>query len=962
MTMVIAVLMRMESATWMVIMTVLGLVMLIAVAAAASAGVSACREARRRDAPAFALSSAPLGSELAVAWAPGHCATLPSPDAVAGHRRDARVSARGIAVSRPATLSHCVLGACVDTVAAAGSARFCIAPTAQRCCRAFARCRARPDRLIVPQIGCLCANLDGTNHGTHLITGGLGSLGLSAARLLCGRGSRSLLLLGRSGRGAPCARLLGGGQSPRGSVWRCQVSTHGSDVGLSSDGGRSCAVAVAVSGCCWRWPCRGPVCGRGFVGGFLHAGGVLRDRAACGQSVGCFRAVGAPKAGGLRLARWWLGGAHPLSWAVMYSSTSSLLVSAGLASYGAFNALLDARCASAQASGLPRVSVQWGAWSGGGMATETAALRSRLASAGIGMVEPSSGLAALECCIADVWCLSLGGMPLVTASPFDAARLSEIPSRLLPQAVAELGAAASPASASAFAAACRSSDAGGGGVARPSPRSGAVTPRRSVFAPLPLSSVASSVSRVVFEVLGRSDIGGGDALMDAGLDSMSSTQLQEGLGSSLGLSLPATLAFDYPTIDAIAVYAHACVALSSGPGDGTPFACCARRSGALLARSLCDCVPPNGGSCGRPCARLCHEIWVGAGCGAGRFEAAARDSCVVVPPSRWDCDALFSATSRFGAIMRDVSEVDLAAFRLSVPDGTQMDPQHRLLLGVSSRCLPLPMSSESTSARCGVAVGIGGFEYGPIYSRHGGARTSSSVTSFNLSVACGRLSFFHGLQGPSYSIDTACSSGLTSIHVGCAGIAAAECSSSLALSVNLNLGSSGVHARQAASMLASDGRCKTLDSRANGYVFGESCTCALLLAGGDGPGALVAGSSVNQDGRSSTLTAPNGPSQQRVIASAVLSAGAAGSAVRALQMHGTGTPLGDPIETSAAAAALCQAGGRATPLCLEAVKSAVGHAEWSAGAVGALQASMSLRSRSGAGAVSYTHLTLPTKA
>ena len=299
--------------------------------------------------------------------------------------------------------------------------------------------------------------------------------------------------------------------------------------------------------------------------------------------------------------------------------------------------------------------------------------------------------------------------------------------------------------------------------------------------------------------------------------------------------------------------------------------------------------------------------------------------------------------------MRDVSEVDLAAFRLSVPDGTQMDPQHRLLLGVSSRCLPLPMSSEGTSARCGVAVGIGGFEYGPIYSRHGGARTSSSVTSFNLSVACGRLSFFHGLQGPSYSIDTACSSGLASIHIGCGGIVAAECSSALALSVNLNLDSPGVRARQAASMLASDGRCKTLDSRANGYVFGESCTCALLLSGGDGPGALVAGSSVNQDGRSSTLTAPNGPSQQRVIASAVLSAGAAGSAVRALQMHGTGTPLGDPIETGAAAAALCQARGREAPLCLEAVKSAVGHAEIAAGAVGALQASMSLRSRMGAG-------------
>ena len=413
----------------------------------------------------FSISAAPYGCCVRVPFDrdPGRSVPTPCPGTVTGHRRDICLRVGSATLCSPVPLSRVVRGACILALATvsslARSDRRAAAVTHIGCgvARWHTHTQPQTDNTITRRRANIGSALTGARESTSLITGGLGSLGLSAARLLCGRGSVSLLLLGRSGRGAPCARLLGSARSSRGSVRGCQVSTHGSDVGHSSDGGRICAVAVAVSGWCWRWPGGGPACGRGFVGGFLHAGGVLRDRAACGQSVGCFRAVGAPKAGGLRLAQWWLDGAHPLSWAVMYSSISSLLGSAGQASYGAFNALLDARCASAQASGLPRVSVQWGAWSGGGMATEAAGVRCKLASAGMGMVEPSSGLAALACCIADAWCLSLGGLPLVTVSPFDAARLSEIPSRLLPQAVAELAAAASPAPASALAPGRRSS-------------------------------------------------------------------------------------------------------------------------------------------------------------------------------------------------------------------------------------------------------------------------------------------------------------------------------------------------------------------------------------------------------------------------------------------------------------------------------------------------------------------------
>jgi acyl transferase domain-containing protein len=153
-------------------------------------------------------------------------------------------------------------------------------------------------------------------------------------------------------------------------------------------------------------------------------------------------------------------------------------------------------------------------------------------------------------------------------------------------------------------------------------------------------------------------------------------------------------------------------------------------------------------------------------------------------------------------------------------------------------------------------------------------------------------------------------------------------------------------------MLAPDGRCKTLDGGADGYVRGEGCEVLLLVAAGSGDAAVaggcavLCGSAVNQDGRSSSLTAPNGPAQQEVIGLALRSGELTGGAVGALQMHGTGTALGDPIEVGGAAAVLLGEAGRA-PLVLSAVKSFVGHAECAAGLTGVAAAVAALAKRRG---------------
>ena len=165
-------------------------------------------------------------------------------------------------------------------------------------------------------------------------------------------------------------------------------------------------------------------------------------------------------------------------------------------------------------------------------------------------------------------------------------------------------------------------------------------------------------------------------------------------------------------------------------------------------------------------------------------------------------------------------------------------------------------------------------------------------------MAAGRLSFTFGLKGPAVSIDTACSSALVAAHHGVQQLRGARLHPVLAAGVNLMLSEATSAAAQAAGMLTPDGRCKALDAAADGYVRAEACTALLLSASSSSDGSsssgtaeaavYLAGSSVNQDGRSSSLTAPNGPSQQAVIRGALQAAGMQPHSIGALDMHGTG--------------------------------------------------------------------------
>ncbi|KAI8473968.1 MAG: beta-ketoacyl synthase, partial [Monoraphidium minutum] len=234
-----------------------------------------------------------------------------------------------------------------------------------------------------------------------------------------------------------------------------------------------------------------------------------------------------------------------------------------------------------------------------------------------------------------------------------------------------------------------------------------------------------------------------------------------------------------------------------------------------------------------------------------------------------------------------------------------MDAQQRLLLEAAHEALwaagagagPAGSSGGAAAAlgpdAC-VAVGIASAEYNNWVLRRAGQPASAyGATGGALSVASGRLAFIYGLRGAAVSVDTACSSSLVAAHFAAGQIAGHASAGGVAAGAGLLLSPEPTAMFAKAGMLAPDGRCKTLDAAADGYVRAEAVGVlalrALAATGGGACLAILAGSAVNQDGRSSGLTAPNGPAQQDVVRAALAAAGLSPGDVAAVEMHGTGT-------------------------------------------------------------------------
>ncbi len=299
-----------------------------------------------------------------------------------------------------------------------------------------------------------------------------------------------------------------------------------------------------------------------------------------------------------------------------------------------------------------------------------------------------------------------------------------------------------------------------------------------------------------------------------------------------------------------------------------------------------------------------------------------------------------------GGYLPDVLGFDARFFGISPREARSLDPQHRLLLEVVWEAFEdAALPPEDVAERTGVYVGITGQDH-RLWDE--GEPNASWLIGNGHCFAAGRLAYTLGLRGPALALDTACSSSLVAVHTACRALAAGDCDVAVAGGVNLVLAPRSTAEIQRTEALSPDGRCRPFDARANGFVRGEGAGAVVLkrLADAERDGdrilGVIEGSGVNQDGRSSGFTAPNVLAQQTLIEGVLTAAGLTGADIGYLEAHGTGTPLGDPIEIEAARAAL-DSPGRSWHV--GSVKANLGHAEAAAGILGLIKALLCLERR-----------------
>ncbi len=415
-----------------------------------------------------------------------------------------------------------------------------------------------------------------------------------------------------------------------------------------------------------------------------------------------------------------------------------------------------------------------------------------------------------------------------------------------------------------------------------------------------------------------------------GLDSYTTTRLAGELQEAFNLGpLSPTLLYDYPTITALA---------QRLAGEISP-------QSRIAAEAASSEVAVVGYACNFPGATnvdAFRDLLFAGRCAVGTVSAQR-----LALLQKLGVNA--ESTSQAG-YLDNIDEFDPDFFHLSPRQAEQMDPRQRLLLMTTWHALEHAgiRPEELAGAPTGVFIGLSGQDYANLVQRRDTCLDGHAVTGLANSIAANRLSYFLDLKGPSLTVDTACSSSLVAVHLAAESIRRGECDTAIVGGANLILDLQLNHLLQEAGMLSPSGRCHSFDSRADGYVRGEGIGIVILqreeLARSRGaqPLARLLGSAVNQDGRSFGLTAPNGASQQAVLRAALKRAGLSGKSLDYVECHGTGTPLGDPIEFGAFNAVLERHDGTA-PCHVGSVKANIGHLEAAAGIAGLIKAVLCLR-------------------
>ncbi len=740
-------------------------------------------------------------------------------------------------------------------------------------------------------------------HGTVLVTGGTGALGLLVARHLADvHGVRHLLLASRSGPRAPEVAEHVAALAALG----CEASVAACDV---SDRRQLAALLETI-------PPERPLTA------VIHAAGVLDDALIESLTEEQLERVMRAKAdAALHLHQ--LTEGLELSEFVMFSSAAATIGAPGQGAYVAANAFLDALAHVRRAQGLAGTALAWGPWNWvGGMAGGLdAAGAERLRRLGTIALDPVRALELFDAALAI-------DEPLLAPVHLDLATLGvQARAGMLPAVLSGL-------------------------VRVPAPIAG----DQSGWLLRRLGSVAESEwDAVIFElvrgqvaaVLGQPAVDAIEpdrAFNELGFDSLAAVELRNRLQQHTGLRIPATLVFDHPTTTAVASFVRKQVA---GAQPATAVSRRARtHTDEPIAIVAMSCRYPGG-------VDSPERLW--------KLLESGTDAISSFPEDRgWEVERLYdpdpdrlgTCYTREGGFVHDAADFDPAFFGITPREALSMDPQQRLLLeGAWEACesagiVPASLRGSDT----GVFAGVMYQDYGVLASSSDrrdeleGYLTIGSAGS----VASGRVAYTFGFEGPAVTIDTACSSSLVALHLACQALRQGECSLALAGGVTVLCAPTVFVDFSRQHGLAPDGRCKSFAGAADGVGWSEGAGLLLLERLSDAQRrdhpvlALVRASAVNQDGASNGLIAPNGPSQERVIRQALANAGLTVDDVQAVEGHGTGTMLGDPIEAQALLGTYGQRRA-GTPLRLGSIKSNIGHTQAAAGVAGVIKMVLAMR-------------------
>ncbi|WP_204810199.1 type I polyketide synthase [Mycobacterium riyadhense] len=744
---------------------------------------------------------------------------------------------------------------------------------------------------------------------TYLVTGGLGAVGLEIAGYLAAHGARQLVLTGRRSASDAEQQRIDALREQSG----CEFRVIAADVANPHDVARLITTVQSELP-----PLAGIVHAAGEIGttGLRTLDDAEVDRVFAGKVWGA----------------WYLSEATAdmqLDFFLCTSSIAAVWGSFGQTAYAAANAFLDGLAWRLREQGVPGISVNFGPWLAG-MADEDA--RAQLDRRGVKTLPPADALAGMaELMVASS---AQGVVARIDWARFLALYQQAGKRSFLADLEREVPESAPTPTAS-------------GTTRLVEQLTLAPAQRRKKIVVEYLRNVVAEVTRIDAAEI-RDEAG----FFDLGMDSLMAVELRRRTEQAVGRELPATLAMDHPRLVDVADYLLGDVLGLSGQASSSSGARPVSVMTSEMTRPSDEPIAIVAVACRFPGSPDPDAYW--------EVLSGGVDAIREIPDDRFDVDDYYDPDpetpgkiySRCGGYLDGIAGFDPEFFGISPREAVWMDPQQRLMLEIAWEGLERAGYSPATlrGSRSGIFVGVAANEYSHLLSADSVETIKSHfITGNALNAIAGRVAFVLGLEGPAVAVDTACSSSLVAVHQACQALHSGDCDLALAGGVNVLLSPASIVAASRARMLSPDGRCKTFDAAADGYVRSEGCGILVLkrlsdaVRDGDRISAVIPGSAVNQDGASSGLTVPNGGAQQRLISAALARAGFGGSDVDYLEAHGTGTSLGDPIEVQAAAAAY--GGGRDPnrPLLIGSVKTNIGHLESAAGVAGLIKVVLSLQ-------------------